>query len=64
MSIDYNKFIQTVVQYLKNNKKTVTDLKKNCHRAESCWGQITTSMFGTFNRIKSLALYTAWKKKQ
>lgn len=63
MPIDYDLFAKKICEYLKIEKKNVSDLKsKQCGKF-GCWGIIQTSIYGCYNRLQSLELYSAWKNK-
>ena len=63
MGIDYDLFAQKIFEYLTYYKKQISDLKsKNCGK-NGCWGIISSLMYGHYNNLQSLELYSAWRNK-
>ena len=63
MAIDYDLFAKTICEYLKSYKKQVGDLKSKKCGQNGCWGIISNLMYGSFNHLQALELYSAWRNK-
>ena len=64
MAIDYIMFVKKIVEYVQDKKlSNLSQLaKQKCSDKNSCWGKITQSILGKFDRKISLQLFSAWKK--
>ena len=62
MAIDYKYLLQALSEFLNNNiEYNMSSLNNKNIKNDSIWAKIYFSMYGTFNSLKVLDLYTAWK---
>jgi hypothetical protein len=61
MAIDKEKFVKILVEYLTKNNKTISILNSKHFGKDSIWAKIATSIYGSYNKLKVLELYSAYK---
>jgi hypothetical protein len=59
---NFKRLLEITTEYMiKNNIQTLS-LKESAGQPDSCWGQITKTLHKHFCRLKSLQIFTMWKR--
>jgi hypothetical protein len=53
--------VKITVEYLTKNNKTISILYSKHFGKDSIWAKIATSIYGSYNKLKVLELYSAYK---
>jgi hypothetical protein len=61
MAIDKEKFVKILVEYLTKNNQTISILNSKHFGKDSIWAKVATSIYGNYNKLKVLELYSAYK---
>jgi hypothetical protein len=61
MAINKKIFDEKLVEFLQANNLNMSILNNKSLGRDSIWAQITTSIYGSYNNLKTLELYKAWK---
>ena len=61
MAIDKENFVKVLIEYLTKNNKKISILNSKHFGKDSIWAKISTSIYGSYNKLKVLELYSAYK---
>ena len=64
MAIDKELFVEKLIEFLKANNNDMSLLNSRGFGRDSVWAKITTSIYGSYNGLKSLELNSAWKNNR
>ena len=64
MAIDKELFLEKLIEFLKANNNNMSLLNSRRFGRGSDWAKITTSIYGSYDGLKTLELHSAWKNNR